>query len=426
MTYMKIPQKPTEYSQYTSKRIQKLSHLSEGQKAELLKEMTLSDDELKANPSPAKVEKNRVVEDSSVYNPEHEQAFRKDMLEDITSYNIPNDEEIQEITKILKEKWIHVINLNRAMNIWGKIIGGGIKFNGLAIGKFVSVRDNTKIYPTAIHEAIHGKQYEDYKPNKGITWMILGLSRFWNEWNKEIKEMKETYKDFGEDYVSFITADNQSIDREAYLHQWDTKYLTTRKKFAQKKYTTPEWRMNAVKYLLWEEINIRMKKIESLIEKGDTMTEQEVAIINIIIDELTEDIEKVEKIIQKYGNNDRALIAFRDNEDKINVWQESEINQKKFGEMIKEDVKKELQIKNILDKKYKKNIRYMSPWKNFNNGLLKLIPKDWNFEAMVQTLSNDKEISLYTPSIQIKYIRNPQTGVEDKTQSSYIGISFVE
>ncbi|MBU0627510.1 hypothetical protein KKG31_05725 [Patescibacteria group bacterium] len=55
------------YSQYTHKRISKLKHLSEEQKAELLKEMTLSDYELKNKKSVDKEKKSSTSKDASDY-----------------------------------------------------------------------------------------------------------------------------------------------------------------------------------------------------------------------------------------------------------------------------------------------------------------------------------------------------------------------
>ena len=65
------------YSKHTANRIAKMQNITEDQKAELFKEMTLSDDELKTKKAEHKEKKSAISPDAGDYLAHHDEKLNK-------------------------------------------------------------------------------------------------------------------------------------------------------------------------------------------------------------------------------------------------------------------------------------------------------------------------------------------------------------
>lgn len=359
---------PTEhinYSEITSKRISKLAHLTDEEKKELLNELTLSDDMLKASKPMHKNSKSTISSDASEYLSYYNNNINKQLetskenelwprpsllLEDsknreylVKMFFTLNQrhsnyyeekknytpEQLAIVNKIEKEsggKVKCVVDTNFLKAFW-KITWVDYRW-AWVLGKWVIVASPENLTRESLlrHEAIHCAQQRD-------MWFFrwLGFSLI----DSKIKQFFWPQK-WTASAVDYWT-DNQATDLETYMNQYNPDYLPNRQKNDHRKYYNKnflQWeykRMREEKFIWMQE---QLKKLEN---KWDNLSFEE----QDKIKELRSDIQQYEKILDNLENDEeiRTVLVEPDvlpskmnnnlTSETAQVWTESKTNMEK-------------------------------------------------------------------------------------------------
>jgi hypothetical protein len=205
-----------------------------------------------------------------------------------------------------------------------------------------------------------------------IGFIKMGIER-----ETKMRDTTNQRKKYGNIYAHAYKADNAPMDWEAYMHQDDPTHLDTREKLEWRTYETKEGRSKAIRELLNNDIKKRVYYFGDILLENmhkQDLSAQETVDINTTIEKIVEDVQRLTEIKNKYGKGDRELAVFRDNEDKIQVWAESEANRDKRFALTEKFLGKEKKFLSLL-LKYKDTVSLVSTKEQLEYGIIQLTVK---------------------------------------------------
>jgi len=330
----------------------------------------------------------------------------KDLNHDYAGYKENFGNDMNKIVEHFKQYGIKTANLKTLIDIRSWISGNKI-YAGIWFGPLVGVLPGADLESSVNHETIHVNQYKENSPLpflKGRLWFL----KFWVvEQRTKLRKMKKERGVYGAHAGALYATKNTPMEFEAFLHEGETEYLETRKPFAYKQYETKLWRSQAIRDRMEKDIKTRIHKIRSLLEslgEKETITRQEVWMIDKIIEELNQEIEDIKDIQKTYEDDDRELIGTMKSAKWVLLRAEPKtLIRRKRLPMLDEFIEREKQtITKIKTYKEAKIITSLEEIKE--NGIIKVKAKDGDLQKLLEKISTDPDIQANHPNIRIDYI----------------------